>query len=225
MRIAALLVLISAGAASHAASFDCAKAATATEKLICANQRISDLDEYLGRYFYTARAEVGRGAQCLVPNQRGWLRTVRDACKDAACLERVYLNRLAELDPLQLGATALKNENLPDVKALVWAIGPELDKVAAPAPKTHVPLVVTGKIVNDQEGGNGYVVQDAKGAKFILLPAMFVDKSNYMALEGFTQEEPRIYEARGELNFGYDTPSNASGLGTEGAKWKFEVKP
>jgi len=34
-----------------------------------------------------------------------------------------------------------------------------------------------------------------------------------------------IYEARGELNFGYDTPSNASGLGTEGAKWKFEVKP
>ena len=34
-----------------------------------------------------------------------------------------------------------------------------------------------------------------------------------------------IYEARGELNFGYDTPSNAAGLGTEGAKWKFEVKP
>ena len=34
-----------------------------------------------------------------------------------------------------------------------------------------------------------------------------------------------IYEARGELNFGYDTPGGASGLGTEGAKWKFEVKP
>ena len=34
-----------------------------------------------------------------------------------------------------------------------------------------------------------------------------------------------IYEARGELNFGYDTPGGASGLGTEGAKWKFEIKP
>jgi len=34
-----------------------------------------------------------------------------------------------------------------------------------------------------------------------------------------------IYEARGEINFGYETPSNAAGLGTEGAKWKFEVKP
>lgn len=34
-----------------------------------------------------------------------------------------------------------------------------------------------------------------------------------------------IYEARGELNFGYEDPNNAAGLGTEGAKWKFEVKP
>ena len=145
MRFIALLTLFAVSVTSHAASFDCAKAATPTEKLICSNQRISDLDEYLGRYYQTARAEVGRGGQCLAPNQRDWLRTVRNVCKDAACLERVYLNRLAELDPLQIGATALKNENLPDVKALVWAIGPELDKVAAPPPKTHVPLVVTGR--------------------------------------------------------------------------------
>lgn len=34
-----------------------------------------------------------------------------------------------------------------------------------------------------------------------------------------------IYEARGELNFGYETPGGAAGLGTEGAKWKFEIKP
>lgn len=198
MRIVVLFAISTLSATVHAASFDCSKAATPTEKLICANQRVSDLDEYLGRYYYTARSEVGRGAQCLVPNQREWLHTVRDACKDAACLERVYLNRLAELDPLQLGMTALKNENLPDVKALVWAIGPELDKIAAPPQKTHVPLVVTGTIVNDQEGGNGYVIKDAKGASFILLPAMMVDKPNYMALEGFTQEEPRTYEVHGE---------------------------
>lgn len=33
------------------------------------------------------------------------------------------------------------------------------------------------------------------------------------------------YEARGELNFGYEDPNNAAGLGTDGAKWKFEIKP
>lgn len=198
MRIVGLIVLLALNTASGAASFDCAKAATPTEKMICANQRISDLDEYLGRYYLTARAEVGRGAACLTPNQRDWLRNVRNVCKDVACLERVYLNRLAELDPLQIGATALKNENLPDVKALVWVIAPELDQVAAPPPKTHVPLVVTGRILDDTEGGNGFVIQDAKGAKIILLPAMFIDKPNYTALGGFAQEEPRVYEARGE---------------------------
>lgn len=34
-----------------------------------------------------------------------------------------------------------------------------------------------------------------------------------------------IYEARGDLRFGYVTPTNAAGLGTEGARWKFEIKP
>jgi uncharacterized protein len=198
MRIVGLLALLAMVGVSQAASFDCSKAATATEKLICANQRVSDLDEYLGRYYFTARAEVGRGAVCLTPNQREWLRTVRDACKDAKCLERAYLNRLAELDPLQLGATALKNENLPDVKALVWVIAPELDQVAAPPLKSHEPLVVRGKILDDTEGGNGFVIQDAKGTKVVLLSAMFIDKPNYMALGGFAQEEPRTYEARGE---------------------------
>jgi hypothetical protein len=33
------------------------------------------------------------------------------------------------------------------------------------------------------------------------------------------------YEARGELRFGYSTGSGGDGLGTEGGKWKFEVKP
>ncbi len=34
-----------------------------------------------------------------------------------------------------------------------------------------------------------------------------------------------IYEARGELNFSYEDPSKAAGIGAEGAKWKFEIKP
>ena len=34
-----------------------------------------------------------------------------------------------------------------------------------------------------------------------------------------------IYEARGDLRFSYEDPSNAAGIGNEGAKWKFEVKP
>ena len=197
MRIAVLIALLALGAVSQAASFDCKKAATPTEKLVCTNQHISDLDEYMGRYYYTARAQTGRGAVCLVPTQRDWL-SKRDACKDVACLERAYLDRLAELDPLQIGVTELKNVDLPNVKGLVWAIGPELDKVAAPTPKTHVPLVVTGTIVDDMEGGNGFMIQDAKGTKFVLLGSMFIDKPNYMAIGGFAGERGSVFEAHGE---------------------------
>jgi hypothetical protein len=32
------------------------------------------------------------------------------------------------------------------------------------------------------------------------------------------------YEARGQINFGYDTPAGAVGIGTDGASWKFEIK-
>ena len=34
-----------------------------------------------------------------------------------------------------------------------------------------------------------------------------------------------IYEARGDIRFGYDTPGGGAGLGNDGTKWRFEVKP
>lgn len=34
-----------------------------------------------------------------------------------------------------------------------------------------------------------------------------------------------VYEARGELRFGYESQNGATGLGSEVATWKFEVKP
>lgn len=51
-----------------------------------------------------------------------------------------------------------------------------------------------------------------------------VDGANLTASVSCTAPKG-IYEARGDLRFGYTTPTNASGLGTEGGKWKFEVKP
>lgn len=57
-------------------------------------------------------------------------------------------------------------------------------------------------------------------------------KGEQIKIEGQTMtatitcSAPRgIYEARGDLRFGYETPANEAGLGTEGAKWKFEIKP
>ncbi len=51
-----------------------------------------------------------------------------------------------------------------------------------------------------------------------------IDGANLMASVSCTAPKGN-YEARGDLRFGYTTPTNAAGLGAEGGKWKFEVKP
>jgi uncharacterized protein len=198
MRVVSLFVLLASSGAAHAASFDCSKAGTSAEKLICANTRVSELDEHLGRYYGAARAELGRGAACLMSTQREWLRKVRNACKDAACLERAYLHRLAELDPLQPGMTALRNEELPSVKALAWIIPPALDSVAAPRPARPTPLLISGKLIDEVTEGDGFVIQDATGKKFVLLPTMFIDEQNGIRLQSLAHGGPSRYEVRGE---------------------------
>jgi uncharacterized protein len=198
MRLIPFAALWCLGSLADAASFDCSKAATAIEKSICASPRVSELDEYLGRYYRAARASLGRGGACLAPNQRDWLRTTRNACADAACLERVYLSRLAELDALQPGMTALKNVELPRVKSLVWILAPAADTVAAPRNVPREPLIVTGKIVDEVAGGDGFMLQDKAGVKHALLLLMFIDKADGVALETLAHGLPATYEARGE---------------------------
>ncbi|HEU0036553.1 MAG TPA: hypothetical protein VFQ53_38335 [Kofleriaceae bacterium] len=34
-----------------------------------------------------------------------------------------------------------------------------------------------------------------------------------------------IYEVRGQITFGYEQPGGGTGIGTDGATWKFEIKP
>ena len=181
---------------ASAASFPCAKATTAVEKSICADRTVSELDEHLGRYYSAARAELGEAKACLAKDQKSWLQT-RNACKDAKCLKRVYLARLAELDALQPGMTAVKNIELPRADTLVWIIPPAADTVAAPpAPAAAPPFVVKGEIVSDIEGGDGIVIRDAAGRKHPILLLMFMEKASSVALESLIGA-PGVYEARG----------------------------
>ena len=57
---------------ASAQSFDCAKAQTRVEKMVCADRAIAELDEYLGRYYAAARAEVPGAGACLQSDQAQW---------------------------------------------------------------------------------------------------------------------------------------------------------
>jgi uncharacterized protein len=183
---------------SSAASFTCSKAQSRVEKTICANTELSDLDEYLARYYGAARSALRDAQSCLVSDQRAWLRTTRDACPDAACLKTAYLERLAVLDALQPGASALKHVQLPRRAPLVWMLAPAKDEVAAPRNLPTRALQVQGRLLNEVSQGEGFVVKTSSGLSHGVLGLMFLEDPAQAALDALSKLPGALYEVRGE---------------------------
>lgn len=78
------------------ASFDCSKARTGTEKTICSSPTLSGLDEELAKTYESA-LKASDNPDMVKNREQRWLRTVRDRCRDEACLKRAYEDRLAQL--------------------------------------------------------------------------------------------------------------------------------
>ena len=82
----------------HAASFDCAKASTDVETMICNDAQTSALDSKLQQTYATAlKATDAYGKKALAKEQRNWLKYARGICQDTACLRKVYADRIAVL--------------------------------------------------------------------------------------------------------------------------------
>lgn len=79
---------------THGASFDCTKAKTTVEKTICADPKLSKLDEEVNAA-YSAAKNAGN-SDVISVQQRAWLKE-RNACKTSDCIEIVYARRLKEL--------------------------------------------------------------------------------------------------------------------------------
>ncbi|ABC29793.1 uncharacterized protein conserved in bacteria, putative lipoprotein [Hahella chejuensis KCTC 2396] len=94
------------GSVSAAASFDCAKASSSVEALICEDDQLSSLDERLAAAYKQAR-ESGFGKEIKF-SQTLWLNNSRNLCEDAECLLRVYDQRLDVLSKLS-GLSTLFN--------------------------------------------------------------------------------------------------------------------
>jgi uncharacterized protein len=94
-RITWVALSLLASASAHAASFDCAKASTNIEKLICGNAELSKLDEEMGEAYKAALRNAGHPIS-EKQAQKKWLIT-RDACIDANCVKHAYELRLQEI--------------------------------------------------------------------------------------------------------------------------------
>jgi uncharacterized protein len=96
-----ILVIVLVGAthacAAEQPSFDCKKAATATERTICANDRLARLDRSLAAVYRQLRTELAVTGEVFANEQTVFLKQ-RDACgADVACLVRHMEERRAAL--------------------------------------------------------------------------------------------------------------------------------
>jgi uncharacterized protein len=101
--ILALLFLLTIAGNIHAASFDCGKATSEVEKLICGEPGLSQLDVRLSNAYRDVLRHTAHDPADLKREQTKWLREVRNRCTDSACVEEAYRNRLATLEKLLLG--------------------------------------------------------------------------------------------------------------------------
>ena len=96
----------------NAASFDCTKASSPTEKMICQNPKISKLDDRLSEVY----KEVRKADASVVDEQRAWLKDAR-ACKDERCLENSYNIRVKALENRLAKLEQNKNQSAPQAEA------------------------------------------------------------------------------------------------------------
>ncbi|WP_156184291.1 lysozyme inhibitor LprI family protein [Cellvibrio sp. pealriver] len=82
---------------ASAASFDCAKASSKTEKLICADAELSSLDEKLAQTYKLAR-ENSTDKETLKRQQIEWIKGNIKNCTEVACLKSHYKRRISELE-------------------------------------------------------------------------------------------------------------------------------
>lgn len=77
-------------------SFDCTKATTGSERLICSNKELSEADVQLVQA-YRAALENTAEKDVLKRQQRDWLKNERDACSTVECMMKAYKDRMEKL--------------------------------------------------------------------------------------------------------------------------------
>lgn len=111
MKITWLGALVLAVSPALGASFDCTKATSPREKLICSDATASSDDDDMAEFYRSALGRLsGDGRQLLIAEQRAWLRFLGQACpitstkagrsRDIAlsCLHKLYYDRHRDLE-------------------------------------------------------------------------------------------------------------------------------
>jgi uncharacterized protein len=76
-------------------AFDCAKASSDVEKMICGDSKLANLDNELSTGYKTVYGSAKPDDQArMKKEQNNWLKTVRNICKDKSCVVGAYEVRM-----------------------------------------------------------------------------------------------------------------------------------
>lgn len=98
-----------AAARSPKPSFDCSKARSTSEKMICSDPELAQMDRDLGRAHARARAQAADGRAFQRESDREWTRREQE-CRDRECLVDWYAQRRAQLDQPERGPVTAAGE-------------------------------------------------------------------------------------------------------------------
>ena len=149
LRVASTALLLAAPVMAHAASFDCARAGTPSEKAVCASPKISALDGKLADAFRTALKNHPDKADALKLDQRHWL-----ASRDDTAWTYISGNLGKELVNVMAGQYQRRIEFLGGLDAV----------------KPQPPLAVVADALPKLPSGSRDVLNDLKvqGAPIVL---------------------------------------------------------
>lgn len=91
-------LLIACAVPASAQSFNCLRAKTADEVLICQDAQLSALDERMSSMFFRLRNILSAGqSRFLEADQASWLRNGMSCGRDVDCIEAAYELRIRQL--------------------------------------------------------------------------------------------------------------------------------
>ena len=196
----ALAACAQAGAAASA-SYDCAKAATAVEKVICEDPALSKLDEELAAVYQ----EIKGKDTSVVAQQRTWLSMKRDACKDRECLANEYLTRIRNLRDAgspPVPSTSSTRPSTPVAGESPKLSAPSESGPSEPSGLRTSPVSVDAGAIASQEVARVSVSRNDEGSKgnfldfwWLLIP---LAAAAIYAVKGFSSRCPKCGKWRAD---------------------------
>ncbi len=160
-------------APAQAASFDCKLASNDSERSICADPFLIELDARLATAWQIAR-KLTKDPDALQADQRAWLKRRDEGCgADVTCLRRLYRWRLPLLDPAAVTgdftwAGDWYRSDRPDMVMHVRPTGQDRFFITIDMPKDHMHTEGPAMLVNAELSyANVYKGDDLECAKVI----------------------------------------------------------